>query len=213
MRGIVLLVVAVGSLLGIASIANAQPARVGEDAGSVWFGGGLALGHARIDCSMCGPLPSDHPWRGGLGVGAFVAVGTPLRPDLLMGGEINFYNKEDEGDLSAFLASLTLNLEYFPFTGSPAFVKAGAGVGLYSLVDGYYLDSFMGRTASGEDSFGFALQGGVGYELPVSRRFALVPFANIVQLIARGDRDPVTGDAWAPSHPRHLQLGLGARRY
>jgi hypothetical protein len=58
------------------------------------------------------------------------------------------------------------------------------------------------------------VQAGVGYDLLLTRRFALVPFANVAQMFAEsveglGFDEVVVG----PSNPRYLQLGLGFQWY
>jgi hypothetical protein len=73
-------------------------------------------------------------------------------------------------------------------------VKVGAGAGAYNL--GRLLLprlSFFGLTSAGYDAIGYALHAGAGYDLMLTTRLALVPFANVVQILAPDDPDPATG--------------------
>jgi len=179
-----------------------------------WIGFGFGPGHAQIDCSACGPRAAGDPWDGGSGMTVYVAAGGTARPNLLVGGEVNQYLKEsNSSEREASLASASLVAQYYPVKESRVFVRGGAGFGHYSLVSYYYLDSFMGRTSAGLSSFGYAVQAGVGYDLVLGRRLALVPFANGVQIFAEGERDSMTGAAVAPSNPRFVHLGIGLHWY
>jgi hypothetical protein len=201
-------------LTGLVIVLGLPSGAAAQEKNDFWLGFGVAAGHARIDCSMCGPLDAGDPWKGGAGWGGYVAAGGVYRTNMLLGLELNFYSRDSSpSEREAVLASLAMTMQYYPQPGSRLFVKGGAGVGMYSLVDSYYVHSFLGTTSSGLESFGFAVQAGVGYEHMVRRNIALVPFANVVQLLARGERDPLTGAASAPSHPRHVQLGLGVQWY
>jgi hypothetical protein len=201
----------------LCAVGIATPLRA-QDPGSYRDGFWVAIGtgpaYAQIDCSACGSRPAGDPWDGGSGWTGYAALGGTLRQNLLVGAELNSYYKgSSSSERDATLGTLTLAVQYYPDAASRVFVKAGAGLGFYSLVSHYYLDSFMGRTASGLDSFGFAAQAGVGYDVMLTKNLALVPSANIVQVLARGERDDVTGAALAPSHPRFLQVGIGFHWY
>jgi hypothetical protein len=93
-------------------------------------------------------------------------------------------------------------------------VKVGAGAGAYNL--GRLLLprlSFFGLTSAGYDAIGYALHAGAGYDLMLTTRLALVPFANVVQILAPDDPDPATGLRRGPSNPRLAQLGIGLHWY
>jgi hypothetical protein len=183
-----------------------------------WIGFGLGPGHAQLNCSRCGTLSPDDPLNGGTGFSGHLALGAALRPNLLIGGEISVYSKEGGqqtwSEREVVVASNTVVLQYYPAGDSKLFVKGGVGFGYY-YVQKYHLDSFMGRTASGREyeTDGVAVQGGVGYDLLLTRRFALVPFVSAVQVLAVAEKDRTAGVSRGPSNPRYLHFGLGVQWY
>jgi hypothetical protein len=192
----------------------ASPAAAQQRQGALWVGGGAGGGHTQIDCSMCGPLAAGDPWLGGTGWGPYVSAGGAIIDNLLLGLELNEFGRAaGTSEREASIVTLLVTAQYFPLAGSGLFLKVGAGPGLYSLVDYYYISSFMGRASIGLDAGGWALQGGAGYEHLLGRKIALVPFVNVLQLIASGEKDGITGAAVAPSHPRYAQLGVGLHWY
>jgi hypothetical protein len=209
-------VIAVAALLGFVAVTPplaAQDAPAGEYRQGFWIGFGLGPGHGQMNCRACEPLPAHDPWSGGSGYTGYFALGGTPRPNLLLGAELNGYSRmSSSSDNEANLISLSLVAQYYP-SPSRAFVKVGAGAGAYNLVDYYYLDSFFGLTSAGYDAIGYALHAGAGYDIMLTSRLALVPFANVVQILARDDPDPATGVRRGPSNPRFAQLGIGLHWY
>jgi hypothetical protein len=184
-----------------------------------WIGFGLGPAHAQLNCSGCGALPPSDPLNGGAGFSGYLALGGTLRPDLLIGGEISVYSKEGGqqtwSEREVVVASTTVVLQYYPAGDSRFFVKGGAGLGHY-YVQEYYLNSFWGRTASSDREYetsGFAVKGGAGYDLLLTRRIALVPSANAVQILASGEKNRAAGASRGPSNPRYVEFGVGLHWY
>jgi hypothetical protein len=198
--------------LATAAVLTAQSDQAAAYRNGFWIGFGVAGGHAHLNCSTCDGLDGTDPWSGGAGMGLYVAMGGTPRPNLLIGGEVNVYSRwSGATDREANLGNVALVVQYYPMDRSRFHVKGGAGFGYYYLVDYYYLDSFMGRTSSGLEGSGFGVQAGIGYDVLLTSRFALVPYATMVQLFTQADRDgAVTG---APKNPRYVQLGIGFQWY
>jgi hypothetical protein len=166
-----------------------------------WIGFGVGVAAAHIDCTPCGPLLLDDPWEGGTGFGLYLAMGGAVRPDLLLGGELNVYGKRNSAqERDATLGALSAVVQFYPLPAAGLFLKAGAGLGGSILAGG------PGLIESG----GWAVQGGGGYDVRLGRRFALAPFATFVHVFSEGDAGRNQGvPARGPRNPRYVQLGLG----
>jgi hypothetical protein len=190
-----------------------------------WIGFGLGPGHTQSACSRCGPLAAGDAWEGGTGLGMYIAAGGTPRPNLLVGGEINGYYRESSSTLGAetreremVFATLSVVAQYYPVRDSRLFLKGAAGFGTYALLDRHRQPGWsQSRELVLENTIespGWALQAGVGYDLLLTRRFALVPFANVVQVFAEGVEGSVFDEVVVgPSNPRYLQFGLGFQWY
>jgi hypothetical protein len=196
----ILILLTGGTVVHAQDAAGEPPSREG-----FWIGFGIGATHARIDCSSCGPLLPDDPWEGGSGVGWYFALGGTLRPNVLLGGELNLYGKRNDAQQrDATLGALSAVLQYYPLGASGFYLKGGAGLGASLMAGG------GGLIESG----GWAAQGGVGYDVRIGRRFALTPFANIVQVFSEGDAGRNQGvPARGPPKPRYGQFGLGFHWY
>jgi hypothetical protein len=170
-----------------------------------WIGFGVGATYAQIDCSTCGPLLPDDPWEGGLGSGWYLAMGSGLSANLLLGGELNLYGKRNSSlQRDATLGSLAVVLQYYPLAASGFYLKSGAGFG----------GSIMAGGPGLIESGGWATQVGVGYDLPIGRRFAVGPFANLVYVFSEGSvGNNQAVPAQGPRNPRYGQLGLGFHWY
>jgi hypothetical protein len=203
-------------LLGTPATLWAQEHRQG-----LWVGAGVGPAFSQIDCSRCGPLFEGDAWAGGTGYGGFLALGGTVGPNLLIGGELNTYLRsstsrawdslfvrESSLEREAILGTVALVAQFYPVSGGPAFLKGGVGFGHYGLGTRSQLP--LGEVQWSHDSSGWALQAGLGYDLLLSARVAMVPFANVVQLSTKGV-EWVGGSG--PTSPRYVQLGVGIYRY
>ncbi|CAN5462540.1 hypothetical protein BH24GEM3_BH24GEM3_15260 [soil metagenome] len=171
-----------------------------------WIGFGLGPGNSRINCDPCDPEPLDRgdPWTGGNGLSGYVAAGAALRPNLMIGGEVNLWARRGgEQDRDATLALLSFIAQYYPLhrAGLPnLYLKGGLGAGLSVLGGG---DAMI-------EGGGWGVQLGTGYDVRIRDRLALSPFANVVQIFAPGaagenENRFVVG----PRNPRYAQIGIG----
>jgi hypothetical protein len=186
-----------------------------------WIGFGLGPGHTQSACSRCGPLAAGDAWEGGTGLGMYIAAGGTPRPNLLVGGEINGYYRESSSgailqEREMVFATASVVSQWYPWRDAPIFLKGGAGFASYQLIDRSHSSVWGDRLVyeTTIESPGWALQAGVGYDLLLTRRFALVPFANVVQVFAEGVEGSVFDEVVVgPSNPRYLQFGLGFQWY
>jgi hypothetical protein len=128
-----------------------------------------------------------------------------LRPDLVLGGELNLWvRRDDEQRRDATLALTTLVVQYHPRADIPLYLKTGIGVGASLLAGG------NGLLESG----GWGGQAGAGYEIRVGSRYAVSPFGNVVVLRSRGAEGRNRGEpAVGPDNPWWRQLGIGFTRF
>jgi len=170
-----------------------------------WFAFGIGATHADVDCSPCGPLLPDDPWEGGRGFGLYLSMGGTLSANLLLGGELNLYGRRSTSQKrDATLGALVAVVQYYPADASGLYLKSGAGFG----------GSIMAGGPGLIESGGWAVQGGAGYHLDLGRRFALTPFANLVQVFSAGSPGENQGvPARGPRNPRYAQVGLGLHWY
>jgi hypothetical protein len=188
------------------SLLHAQGAGAGEHhREGFWIGFGVAAAQSSIDCSPCGPLLSNDPWEGGSGFGLYLAMGSAVAPNLLLGGELNVYGKRNSAQQrDATLSGLSAMVQFFPLPASGLYLKGGAGLGGSILAGG------PGLIQSG----GWAAQGGVGYDVRLGQRFALAPFATFVQVFSEGAEGNNRGERGrGPRNPRYVQFGVGLHRY
>lgn len=170
-----------------------------------WLGLGVGAAQGYIDCAPCGPLLPDDPWEGGTGFGLYLVLGGAVRPNLLLGGEVNVYGKRSNAlQRDATLGGISAVAQLYPLPASGLYLKGGAGLGGSIMAGG------PGLIQSG----GWTLQGGAGYDVRLGRRFALAPFANFVQVFSEGAEGRNQGEsAQGPRNPRYVQVGIGAHWY
>jgi hypothetical protein len=143
----------------LATTAVAQHAQTRE---GFWVGGGMGYGSLGLSCDAC---TGDVPREGGLAL--FANLGGALRPNILLGVEMNAWT-DSEGGARITMANVSGAAYWYPMTTSGLFLKAGAGYSDLSVDDGF---------SSGSDG-GFGLLGGVGYDIRVGRNISLTPVAN-----------------------------------
>jgi hypothetical protein len=136
------------------SIAFAQQPQKKE---SAWIGFGVGYGSAELFCTGCTTLGRTG------GVAALLRFGGTLKPDIRLGGEVNFWNQSADGLWNASVVVYN----YFVTTGGGVFLKGGAGFAQYHHSRG---------SVPGTNGTGPGVLGGLGYDTPVSRStsFSLV---------------------------------------
>jgi hypothetical protein len=177
-----------GLLLLAPSVVGAQARR------PAWVTLSAGRGDLRVRCNLC----RDHgqrSWAADISVGGWISSRTTL------GGELAAWRLGGE-DATQRIMLLGAVAHRYPFT-LPAFIKLGAGLMTYSSTDG---DASLSAGS-------FALQAGVGYDVPVAGRYVVVPQATLVQGINSG---LVLGDArvtsWSHMTLVRVGLGMGMRR-
>jgi hypothetical protein len=122
-----------------------------------------------------------------------VRLGGTINQHWRLGGEALVWFHDVPGGTES-LSSFLLIGQWYPMTHAGFYLKGGAGLGRNGV------DFSNGFGAS---DAGFAVLGGAGWELPLSRRFALVPAVDLAQHFYGGDR-------FNPGYrERLLEVGLG----
>jgi hypothetical protein len=120
-------------------------------------------------------------------------LGGTLGQHWRLGGEALVWFRGIDGGTES-LSSFLLVARWYPSARHGLFFKGGAGLGRNGAD---FNDGF------GVADVGFAALGGAGYEIPLSRRFALVPAIDVAQHFYSGDR-------FVPGYrERLLHVGLG----
>jgi len=122
-------------------------------------------------------------------------LGGTLGQHWRLGGEALVWFRGIDGGTES-LSSFLLIAQWYPSARHGLFLKGGAGLGRNGTD---FNDGF------GVADVGFAALGGAGYEIPLSRRFALVPAIDLAQHFYSGDR-------FLPGYrERLLHIGLGVQ--
>lgn len=175
--------------LAAAAPVRAQAAAAAGAAG-LWGTLSAGRGDLQVNCAICRETP-QRSWS------ALVALGGSLGPRVKVGGELGAWRRGgDEATQRIMLVGAVGQL--YPVPAVPAYVRLGVGLMNYQATDG---DESLGARS-------LALQAGFGYDLPVARRFVLVPHATLVHGMGGGlylDGQEVT----ASSRLKLLQFGLG----
>jgi hypothetical protein len=159
-----------GALIATSAAAQRLPSRSG-----FWMDAAVGYGRLRVTCLAC----SNVTGYGGTTVTVSIG-GTPSRY-VLLGVEGQVWTGSDAG-ISERVRSLNLVVHWYPWgLRNRLFLRAGTG-----LVDGIVaLDDTTGqkRAVSGQ---GLGISISLGYDIPLSRRFALTLQAGD-QIAALGD--------------------------
>lgn len=135
------------------------------------------------------------------GFAGHVRFGGHIRPGLLVGAETNgWYGSEEDVDF--VWGTLMGTATWYPSRDLPLFLKGGAG----------YLITLAFEPSTDElESMHFAIQAGLGYDIPVGRNQAVTLTANWIQGFssARSYGDIRVDDV----SPLLIQLGVGFTIY
>lgn len=142
-----------------------------QDREGFWFGLGGGYGGAALTCINC---ESDGREAGGL---AYFKLGWTLNPRILIGSEIQIWQKEvaiDTSALGSTVASIGIVnnsaiLAFYPKKSSNFFVKGGVGLSYTSYCD---MPDFDCGIDVGQ-GFGPILAAGTGYDIRLARRVAV----------------------------------------
>ncbi|HKC39455.1 MAG TPA: hypothetical protein VKC15_07960 [Gemmatimonadales bacterium] len=144
------------------SVPRVAPAQRGAPrAESFWLSAGVGPTWLRVSCNIC---RSNR----GTGVSGYVAIGGSGGRGVLVGAEATGRFKR-EGSVRETVWGFGAVAHWFPSPRRRLYWKIGAGVQLYRIEDGQDV-----LTASP-----FGVQVGIGWELPLSRRYRWVPSATV----------------------------------
>ncbi len=176
--------IAVTMALAVLAQAGHAQSRVLEHRG-FWLRFGLGYGSVDLTCDGC------QSSREG-GVAGFLALGGTLGPHWQLGGETSSWVKSEEG-ITLTIGTATLSGYYYPSLKNGLYLRAGAGLSYSIATDGSASETHTG--------VGGIL--GLGYDIPVSRKVAISPYASW-SLGSLGTDAPV-----GTLHQNTLQVGLG----
>jgi Autotransporter beta-domain len=149
----------VAFVLLLAGSASAQRPQTRE---GFWISGGLGYGSLDTECEGC---ESERV----SGVTALLAMGGTPGAGFLVGGELEGWAREVDGVDRTF-GHLSGVVYWYPQSSAGFFVKGGAGVAT--------LGADAGPAGDFSES-GFAVHGGVGYDVRVGRNLSLTPAAGV----------------------------------
>ncbi|MGH7581386.1 MAG: outer membrane beta-barrel protein [Gemmatimonadales bacterium] len=176
-RSIVTAVLTLGALGLAAAPAAAQHPQARD---GFWAGVGMGWGSFGLSCDGCDGVDRTGSYSG------YIKLGGTLRPNLLLGAELNGWHKNEDG-ASVELGNASAAAYWYPMVQSGLFLTGGVGYSRLSAESG----------GIGASDGGFGLLAGVGYDLRVARTTSLTPVLNYF----RGGFDGGSADV--------VQLGLG----
>jgi hypothetical protein len=126
------------------------------------FFASVGLGFGSFGCGDC-----DE--REGSGA-AVIYLGGTLNPQLLLGGEVSGWTKEEDGGRRTH-SNLSASVQFYPSATSGFFVRSGIGG---SSVEIEFTSGNSTLTISDE---GFGATAGLGYDIRVGSNFSVTPYA------------------------------------
>lgn len=145
-----------------------------------WAGLGMGWGSFGLSCDGCDGLERTGSYSG------YFKLGGTLRPNLLLGAELNGWTKSEDG-ASVGLGNASAAAYWYPTVQSGLFLKGGVGYSRMSADNG--IDS--------ASDGGWGLLAGMGFDLRVAPNTSLTPVLNYF----RGSFEGGSADV--------VQLGLG----
>jgi len=187
--------VSVGPLVAprVAPAQRAAP-RAAPRAESFWLSAGIGPTWLRVSCEIC---RSDR----GTGMSGYVAIGGSGGRGLLVGAEATGRFKR-EGSVRETVWGFGVVARWFPNPRRRLYWKLGAGAQLYRIEDGQDV-----LTATP-----FGVQLGIGWELPLSRRFRWTPSATVHIASVGGGLKLNGASSIHDVALTMVQLGLGVTR-
>lgn len=156
------------ALLAPALLSAQQRPRAG-----LWADAGFGLGYLRLTCADCEAANA-------FGTAYTVSIGGRPSPDVLIGIEGQVWSGT-EGTLHEQVRSVNLVAQWYPWRKLGLFLRGGTG-----LVDGLVVPLDTSTAPAPVRGQGLGLAVTLGWDLPISRRFALT-FQIGDQIVALGD--------------------------
>ena len=155
---------------------------------------GLGGASAGVSCSGCGTDRQN-------GASGYLRVGKGFSQTLMMGVELNGWNKT-ENNATARNTMVSAVAQWYPSATNGFFTKFGAGIGRMSVED---------KSVTPTDklqSTGFGYQFGLGYDIGIASRWSITPYANY--LSTAGAKAQFNGvDTGSKMDGNYMQYGLG----
>jgi len=157
-----------------------------------WLGAGLGYGSWDRTCDGCGALPREGSLSG------YLNLGGSLSPRFRLGLEASLWAKTI-GPFDDLSGQASLAAYFHPWKRPGFFVKAGGGISYFR--------------ASGppgvEHAVGPGLLAGLGYEIRVAGKLALVPAATFLWgALGKNTREGVTVNTGVTQNLVQITLGL-----
>lgn len=144
--------------------ASARPAARANDRDGYSLSLGLGGGSNGLTCTGCATTRES-------GASGYLRVGKGMTPSLLMGLELNGWNKT-ENNVVGRTGMLSAIAQYYPSMTNGLFLKSGLGMGRTTIDD-------RSVTPSNKlQSTGFGYQFGMGYDMSIARRWSITPYVN-----------------------------------
>lgn len=140
-----------------------RPAAPSNDRAGYSFSLGLGGGSNGLSCAGCATTREN-------GASGYLRVGKGMTPSLMMGAELNGWNKT-ENNVVGRTGMLSAIAQWYPSLTNGFFLKTGAGLGRTTIDD-------QNAPASKVQSTGFGYQFGMGYDMSIARRWSITPYVN-----------------------------------
>lgn len=186
----------VGALLASAAVVVPSLAaqRRAAPSGGLWFAGGLGGGWGHVSCAICRN-------RHDPGTSGFVRLGGTAARRLLIGAEgALWYRGGSEVDQNAWAISAAAY--WYPERRRRLYLKGGVGYATHQIRDGEQIII----------STGFGPHLGMGYEVPLSRRWHLAPHFNAIVGVTGGSVKVDGSTALEGANVSIIQFGLSLIR-
>lgn len=152
------------------------------------IGLGLGFGSAEVSCAGC---PPDRDQAGA----AYFRIGSAIRPDLILAGEVSSATRNRTGG-EMTITAVDFAALYYPAPAEAFFLLGGIGSGEIELT------SQAGATSGTATGSGMGYEIGAGYDLRIAKHFSLTP--TVTYFRTRGVK--VSGN---PLDGTVLMVGLG----
>jgi hypothetical protein len=178
--------------LAAQSRAAVGPSSNGRDGYSLSLG--LGGGSSGVTCAGCATDREN-------GASGYLRIGKGMTPTLMMGLELNGWNKT-ENNVTGRNTMLSAITQWYPSVSNGFFAKAGAGMGRMTIED-------KSSTPSDKlQSTGFGYQLGMGFDMSIARRWSLTPYVNY--LATAGAKAELNGvNTNEKLDGNYVQYGLG----
>lgn len=155
---------------------------------------GLGGGSSGVSCAGCATDRQN-------GASGYLRVGKGYTPSLMLGLELNGWNKT-ENNVDGRVGMLSAIAQWYPSMTNGFFLKGGAGMGRTTLEDKSVTPSDKLK------STGFGYQFGTGYDIGIARRWSITPYVNYLATAgAKAELNGVSSNQKFDAN--YFQYGLG----